>query len=97
MRARFRPYGLRQPTRRRQRPETGWDALTASEAKVVELVAAGLSNPEIAERLVIGRRTVETHVAKALVKLQARSRVDLARAAAQRTRIAPPPTPSPRA
>lgn len=84
LRARFRPYGIRQPTRRVQRPTTGWEALTASEAKVAELVAIGLSNPEIAERLVISRRTVETHVTKVLSKLHMRSRVDLARAAAMR-------------
>jgi DNA-binding CsgD family transcriptional regulator len=84
MRARFRPHGLRQPTRRRRRPTTGWEALTRAEAKVVELVAEGISNPEIAEQLMLTRRTVETHVAHALAKLQARSRVDLARATIQR-------------
>jgi DNA-binding CsgD family transcriptional regulator len=84
MRARFRPHGLRQPTRRRRRPTTGWEALTRAEAKVVELVAEGISNPEIAEQLMVTWRTVETHVAHALAKLQARSRVDLARATIQR-------------
>jgi DNA-binding CsgD family transcriptional regulator len=88
MRARFRPYGLHQRTSRPKRPATGWDALTAAEPRVAELVAQGLSNPEIAERLVITRRTVEHHVGKALAKLQVRSRVELARAAAARSQPA---------
>jgi len=83
-RARFRPYGLRQPTRRSTRPATGWEALTPAEAKVADLVAQGLSNPEIAKQLVVARATVEYHVAKVLAKLQVRSRVDIARAAAAR-------------
>jgi len=83
-RARFRPYRLRQPTRRRTRPATGWEALTPAEAKVADLVAQGLSNPEIAKQLVVARATVEYHVAKVLAKLQVRSRVDIARAAAAR-------------
>jgi DNA-binding CsgD family transcriptional regulator len=83
-RARFRPYGLRQPTRRLNRPTTGWEALTTAETRVAELVAKGLSNPEIARELVVARPTVETHVARVLAKLQVRSRIDVARAAATR-------------
>jgi DNA-binding CsgD family transcriptional regulator/tetratricopeptide (TPR) repeat protein len=83
-RARFRPYGLRQPTRRPKRPTVGWDALTPSEAKVAELVAKGLSNPEIANELVVARRTVEHHVGNVLAKLQVRSRTDIARVVATR-------------
>jgi DNA-binding CsgD family transcriptional regulator/MoxR-like ATPase len=85
IRARFSPYGLRQPTRRLNRPTTGWEALTAAEAKVADLVAAGLSNPEIAAELVVSRRTVEAHITRVLAKLQIRSRVDLARVAALRS------------
>jgi DNA-binding CsgD family transcriptional regulator len=65
-------------------PTTGWAALTETEAKVAELVAAGKSNPEIADELMVSRHTVATHVARVLAKLQVRSRVDLALAAAQR-------------
>jgi DNA-binding NarL/FixJ family response regulator len=43
-----------------------------------------MSNPEIAERLVVSRRTVATHVEKLLAKLHLRSRIELARAHARR-------------
>jgi len=84
MRTRFRRYGLRPPSVRRRRPATGWDSLTAAEAKVAGLAARGLSNPEIGEQLGVSRRTAETHLTRVLAKLQLRSRVDLARAAAIR-------------
>jgi DNA-binding CsgD family transcriptional regulator len=84
LRAPFRAHGMRPPTRRLQRPAVGWEALTPAEAKVAELVAAGRSNPEIAEELMLSRHTVLTHVARVLAKLQVRSRVDVARAAADR-------------
>jgi DNA-binding CsgD family transcriptional regulator len=84
MRARFRRHGLRPFARRPQRPTTGWESLTAAEAQVAELVAAGLSNPEIAERLVVSPRTVAAQVGRVLAKLQVRSRVALVRVAAGR-------------
>jgi len=63
------------------RPVSGWAALTPTEAKVGELVAAGLSNPDIASRLFLSRNTVQTHVSHILAKLGARSRAEIARAA----------------
>jgi DNA-binding CsgD family transcriptional regulator len=69
------PRGKRGP---RQRPEDGWDALTDSESRVVDLVGEGLTYREIGERLFISRRTVETHVARAFRKLGVRSRAELA-------------------
>ncbi|HET6548756.1 MAG TPA: LuxR C-terminal-related transcriptional regulator, partial [Solirubrobacter sp.] len=67
----------------RGRPASGWDALTDTELKVVRLVAERLTNPEIAQRMFISRRTVQTHVSHALTKLGVASRRDLAAAAAQ--------------
>ena len=58
-------------------------AITAREREVVRLVAAGLSNADIAERLVISERTVESHVSHALSKLQLVSRASLAAWAVQ--------------
>lgn len=53
-------------------------ALTEREQQVANLVAAGASNPEIAEALFLSRKTVERHVSNALAKLGARNRVELA-------------------
>ncbi|MFG1862648.1 response regulator [Microbispora bryophytorum] len=60
-------------------PDAGrrMDALTTRELEVVRLVALGLSNGEIAERLVISPLTAKTHVARAIAKLDVRDRVQL--------------------
>ncbi|HKS44354.1 MAG TPA: response regulator transcription factor [Amycolatopsis sp.] len=58
--------------------------LTRREREVAELVAQGLSNKEIASRLVISQRTAETHVEHIFSKLNARSRTQIASWVAER-------------
>lgn len=53
------------------------DSLTAREGNVIELVAKGLTNKDIAARLSISTRTVETHVSNAMRKLGVSSRTEL--------------------
>ena len=59
--------------------------LTAREREVAELIAAGRSNREIAEALVVGQRTVQTHVANIFAKLGCGSRAEVAAWVATRT------------
>jgi DNA-binding NarL/FixJ family response regulator len=56
---------------------SGLDELTEREAEIVALVGTGLSNGEIAERLVISPATARTHVSRAMLKLGARDRAQL--------------------
>jgi DNA-binding NarL/FixJ family response regulator len=58
-------------------PELSLDQLTDREREVMALVGAGLSNEEIATRLVVSPATAKTHVSRAMVKLAARDRAQL--------------------
>ena len=68
----------------RRRPPGGWDSLTPTEARVVELVAEGLTNPQIAERMFISKETVKTHLSRIFRRLEVRSRGELTARAVER-------------
>jgi len=81
----LRDLGVRKGARgRRSRPKTGWESLTPTERNVVTLAVEGLTNPEIAQRLYISPRTVQTHLAHVYAKLGISSRVELATRAERR-------------
>jgi DNA-binding CsgD family transcriptional regulator len=67
----------------RKRPQTGWAALTPTERDVVRLVSEGLANKDIASRLFVSPRTVETHLTHVYTKLGLKSRVQLVQQAAR--------------
>ncbi len=86
LQATFRARGIRRgPHAKHRRARSGWDSLTATEIKIAAFVEEGLSNPEIAARLLLSRRTVATHVSHILKKLDVHSRIDIARESALRT------------
>lgn len=78
----LRHSGVRIPRGRSRSTRRHAAGLTARQAEVLELLAEGLSNPEIADRLFVSHRTVENHVAAILMKLDTPSR-DAAVAAAR--------------
>jgi len=69
----------------RTRPATGWASLTPTERDVVRLVTDGLTNSDIAVRLFISARTVQTHLTHVYNKLGLTSRVQLVQEAARHT------------
>ena len=71
--------------------QTGLDALTASERRVAQLAADGMSNKEIAQTLFVTIKTVEVHLSHAYRKLEISSRAQLDKAL-----LTPAPSPAPR-
>jgi DNA-binding CsgD family transcriptional regulator len=72
----------------RKRPEHGWESLTPTELRVVELVAQGLTNPQIGERMFISRGTVKVHLSHIFAKLGTATRAELAAEATRRGTLA---------
>jgi DNA-binding CsgD family transcriptional regulator len=68
----------------RKRPSAGWESLTPTELRVVGLAAAGLTNPQIAERMFIARGTVKVHLSHVFAKLAVTTRAELAAQATKR-------------
>ena len=67
----------------RKRPASGWASLTPTERDVVRLVTEGLANNDIATRLFVSPRTVQSHLTHVYTKLGLTSRVQLAQEAAR--------------
>jgi DNA-binding NarL/FixJ family response regulator len=81
----------------RARPPGGWESLTPTEVRVVELVAEGLTNPQIGERMFISKETVKTHLSHIFRRLEVHSRAELTARAVERGRgltLHPPRSPS---
>jgi DNA-binding CsgD family transcriptional regulator len=82
---RLRRHGVRRGSRSiRRGPATGWDALTPAERRIADLAGQGMSNPDIAARLHLSRRTVQNHLTRVLAKLGLSSRLEIVRAATYR-------------
>jgi DNA-binding CsgD family transcriptional regulator len=81
VRRRLRDLGVRRRIVKAERPTTGWGGLTAAELAVVRLVAEGLTNRQVAERLYLSPHTVSMHLRHAYTKLDITSRVELTRLA----------------
>ena len=84
VRSRLRDLGVRRRLVTAEPETSGWAALTTSERTVARLVAEGLTNREVAERLFVSPHTVNSHLRHVFSKLGINSRVELARHARDR-------------
>ena len=69
----------------RKRPSIGWESLTPTELRIVELVADGLTNHQIADRMFISAGTAKVHLGHIFQKLDVHSRSGLVAYAVKRT------------
>jgi DNA-binding CsgD family transcriptional regulator len=81
VRGRLRALGVRRRLVAAPRSGRGWAAMTDSELAVARLVAQGLTNREVAERLFVSQHTVSGHLRHVFAKLDVNSRVELTRLA----------------
>jgi DNA-binding CsgD family transcriptional regulator len=83
VRSRLRDLGVRRRVVPGEPETSGWAAMTGSEVVVARLVAHGLTNREVAERLFVSPHTVNSHLRHVFGKLGINSRVELARLASE--------------
>jgi DNA-binding CsgD family transcriptional regulator/tetratricopeptide (TPR) repeat protein len=91
VRSRLRKLGVRRRhwTQSSRGPVTGWESLTRTERAVSELVAQGLNNQQVANRMYVSVHTVAFYMRQIFRKLNIGSRVDLARIVLQQTQQGP--------
>jgi DNA-binding CsgD family transcriptional regulator len=75
----LRRFGVERRIVSQPRAKTGWDSLTDSELKVVNLIAEGVTNRAVAAQLHLSLHTVKTHIRNAFAKLGINSRGELTR------------------
>jgi DNA-binding CsgD family transcriptional regulator len=85
-RGRLRELGVRRRLSTSPRSTVGWSGLTTAEVTVVDLVAQGLTNREVASQMFLSPHTVSMHLRHAFTKLGINSRVELARIVAAQQR-----------
>jgi DNA-binding CsgD family transcriptional regulator len=75
----LRQLGVERRIVSQPRAKTGWDSLTDSELRVINLIAQGVTNRDVAAQLHLSLHTVKTHIRNAFAKLGINSRAELTR------------------